>query len=103
MASSAIGGQPQVADFLTPVAEPFDPEVVLPSRVDANLHRTYAAVERAVVAVDDKRRPDRSARCGPRTMGFDRSHKAVLHQVQAVPDPSRRRRARRVPTVPLPG
>ena len=87
VASSVIGGQPQVADFLTPVAEPFDPEVVLPSRVDANLHRTYAAVERAVVAVDDKRRSDSKRALRAAEMGFKRSHKAVLHQVLAVPDP----------------
>ena len=87
VAAYAIGGQPQVAEFLTPVAEPFDPEVVLPSRVDATLHRTYAAVERAGVAVDDKRRSDAKRALRAAAGGFDRSHKAVLRQVQAVPDP----------------
>jgi hypothetical protein len=43
---------------LLPAAEPFDPEVVLPARVDAALHRTFAAVERSVAAVDDRRRAD---------------------------------------------
>ena len=87
MVTSAVGGQPQVAEFLTPVAEPFDPEVVLPSRVDAVLHRTYAAVDRSAVAVDDKRRTDAKRALRAAAVGFQRSHNAVLRQVQAVPDP----------------
>jgi hypothetical protein len=83
----AVGARPQNVQDLTPVAEPFDPEVILPLRVDATLHRTLDAVERSVAAVDDRRR--RAARRALRAAaeGFDRSHLAVLRQVQAVPDP----------------
>jgi hypothetical protein len=72
---------------LAPVAEPFDPEVVLPARVDAALQRTFAAVERAVAAVDDHDWPHARRALHAATVGFDRAHKAVLHQVSAVTDP----------------
>lgn len=68
-------------------AEPFDPEVVLPGRVDAALHRTFWAVERSVVAVDAGRRKDARRSLRAAAIGFDRSHRAVLRQVQAVSDP----------------
>lgn len=66
-------------------ADPFDPEVVLPARVDASLHRTVDAVDRATAAIDNRRwsgarRAVRAAR-----LGFTSSHLAVLRQVQAVP------------------
>jgi hypothetical protein len=66
-------------------ADPFDPEVVLPARVDASLHRTVGAVDRATAAVPDRRwsaarRSLRAAR-----LGFMSSHLAVLRQVQATP------------------
>lgn len=69
------------------VAEPFDPEVVLPSRVDASLHRTYDALERAVAAVDDRRRTPALKALRATTAGFSRSARAVLRQVSAVPPP----------------
>jgi len=72
---------------LTLVADPFDPEVVLPLRVDAALHRTFSAVERAVVAVDDRDHRHAESALRAATAGFKRAEKAVLHQVQAVPDP----------------
>jgi hypothetical protein len=83
----AVGARPQNVQDITPAAEPFDPEVILPLRVDAALHRTLDAVERAVAAVDDQQ--SRAARSALRaaTQGFARSHKAVLRQVQAVVDP----------------
>ena len=69
------------------VAEPFDPEVVLPARVDAALHRTFNAMERGVVAVEDHY-PDRARRAlHSATVGFRRAQKAVLRQVLAVTDP----------------
>jgi hypothetical protein len=66
-------------------ADPFDPEVVLPARVDAALHRTVDAVDRATAAIDDRRR--RAARRALRAARFDleRSYLAVLRQVQAPP------------------
>jgi hypothetical protein len=69
------------------VAEPFDPEVVLPSRVDASLHRTYDALERAIAAIDDRRRPPALRALRAATTGFSRSARAVLRQVRAVPPP----------------
>lgn len=85
----AVSGQATVngSTRLVPVAEPFDPEVVLPARVDAALHRTFAAVERAVGAIDDRRSASARRALRSAKVGFDRSHKAVLHQVQAIPDP----------------
>jgi hypothetical protein len=72
---------------MVPVAEPFDPEVVLPARVDAALHRTFAAVQRAVGAIDDRRSAGARRSLRAANLGFNRSQSAVLHQVQAVPDP----------------
>ena len=69
------------------VAEPFDPEVVLPARVDAALHRTFAAVERGVAAVDDRQRAQARRALHAASVGFNRANKAVLHQVLAVTDP----------------
>jgi hypothetical protein len=68
-------------------ADPFDPEVVLPARVDAALHRTVEAVDRSTAAVDDRRR--RAARHALRAarQDFARSHLAVLRQVQAPAPP----------------
>ena len=63
-----------------------DPEVVLPSRVDATLHRTTTPSNARASPSTTSADPTRSARSG-RGRGFDRSHKAVLRQVQAVPDP----------------
>ena len=66
-------------------ADPFDPEVILPARVDASLHRNFDAVNRATVALDDRRwRGARRALRAAR-LGFPSSHLAVLRQVQAVP------------------
>ena len=63
--------------------DPFDPEVVLPARVDVALHRTVGAVDRSTAAVDDRRW--RAARLALRAARLDveRSHLAVLRQVQA--------------------
>jgi hypothetical protein len=80
-----VAGAP--ATRLALVAEPFDPEVVLPVRVDAALHRTFSAVERAVVAVDDRDRAHATNALHAATVGFKRAEKAVLHQVLAVSDP----------------
>jgi hypothetical protein len=85
-AAAAMTGLQQ-APLMTPVAEPFDPEVILPIRVDAALHRVLAAVERSVAAMDDKRRAAAKRSLGAASVDFNRSHKAVVHQVQAVPDP----------------
>ena len=81
-----VGTHPLEAQDLTPVAEPFDPEVILPLRVDATLHRTLDAVERSVAAVDDRRNGAARRALRAATQGFDRSHLAVLRQVQVVPD-----------------
>jgi hypothetical protein len=92
--SSAHGGLPdpsrdvsgQTLDMVM-AAEPFDPEVVLPGRVDAALHRTYDAVRRAVAAVDDRRRPAARRAFRAVRLNVERSHKAVLNQVAAPQDP----------------
>src|SRR4051812_45840518 len=84
---AVCGPQDTQSAQLAPVAEPFDPEVVLPPRVDAALHRTFAAVERSAAAVDDRRRANARRALRAAAIGFGRSHKAVLHQVQAVVDP----------------
>jgi hypothetical protein len=88
--ASALPGQQAGAVqgiSLAPVAEPFDPEVVLPARVDVSLHRTFDAVERGVAAVED-RYPERARRAlHSATVGFRRAQKSVLHQVLAVTDP----------------
>src|SRR4051794_14153575 len=73
---------------LAPVAEPFDPEVALPARVDAALHRTFAAVERGVAAVDDRQRAHAGRALHAAAIGFTRANEAVLHQVLAVTDPN---------------
>ena len=85
LAAAAVLSGP--GPVLAPAAEPFDPEVVLPLRVDAALHRTLDAVERSVAAVDDKRRGDARRALRAARIDFLRSHTAVMHQVQAVPDP----------------
>ena len=82
-----VPGAGQPTQDLILVADPFDPEVVLPGRVDAALHRTLAAVNRSVAAVDDRRRGAARRSLRAAAEGFDRSHRAVLHQVQAVVDP----------------
>lgn len=94
LAGSLIGGlalvdgpRPVEAQDLTLAAEPFDPEVILPARVDAALHRTLDAVERSVAAVEDRRRGAARRSLRAAAEGFDRSHRAVLRQVQVVPDP----------------
>jgi hypothetical protein len=75
------------ADGLVLVAEPFDPEVILPGRVDAALHRTWDGVQRSVATVDDRQyRKARKALRATRA-GFGRSLAAVLHQVEATPPP----------------
>src|SRR3954454_13021241 len=71
---------------LTLAADPFDPEVVLPIRVDAALHRTFSAVERAVAAVDDRDHRHAKSALRAATVGSKRAEKAVLHQVLAVSD-----------------
>lgn len=83
----AVGGRALEAQNLVPVAEPFDPEVILPARVDASLHRALHAVERSVVAVEDRRVGNARRALRAATEGFDRSRLAVLRQVQVVPDP----------------
>jgi hypothetical protein len=85
LAGEQVGDPP--ATGLTLAAEPFDPEVVLPLRVDAALHRTFSAVERAVVAVDDRQRVHAASALSAASAGFKRSEKAVIHQVHAVTDP----------------
>jgi hypothetical protein len=82
-----LGTLPQGADTLVPAAEPFDPEIILPGRVDADLHRTYDAVQRASAAVDDRRHRAARKASAAATTGFGRSLKAVMHQVEAVPPP----------------
>lgn len=82
-----LGTQPHHVDTLVPVAEPFDPEIVLPGRVDAALHRTYDAVRRTSAAVDDRRHRAARKASAAATSGFGRSLKAVMHQVEAVPPP----------------
>jgi hypothetical protein len=82
-----VGARPQNVQDMTPAAEPFDPEVILPLRVDVALHRTLDAVERSVAAVDDQDQEGASAALLAAAQDFDRSHLAVMHQVQAVPDP----------------
>lgn len=93
-ATIALAGSPVGQDVGTDhstrfalVADPFDPEVVLPVRVDAALHRTFSAVERAVAAVDDRQRVRARRALRAATVGFRRAEKAVLHQVLAVSDP----------------
>jgi hypothetical protein len=68
-------------------ADPFDPDVVLPARVDAALHRTVDAVDRATAAVDDRRRREARRALRAARLDFERSHLAVLRQVQAPPPP----------------
>jgi hypothetical protein len=84
--TGALGSAP-MATVLMPVADPFDPEVVLPPRVDEALHRTFDAVERSVAAVDDRHKRDARRALRAAKVGFDRSHRAVMHQVTAVVDP----------------
>jgi hypothetical protein len=103
--SSAHGGLPdpsrdvsgQTLDMVM-AAEPFDPEVVLPGRVDAALHRTYDAVRRAVAAVDDRRRPAARRAFRAVRLNVERSHKAVLNQVAAPQDPEAEGATRPDPT-----
>jgi hypothetical protein len=94
LAGSLIGGfalvagpRPVDAQGLTSAAEPFDPEVILPGRVDASLHRTLDAVERSVAAVDDRRWSAARRSLAAAKAGFGRSHRAVIHQMTLVPDP----------------
>ena len=79
-------GRPSTAEIVT-VAEPFDPEVVLPARVDAALHRTHQAVERAVAATDDRRWLAARRALRAASLGYPRSQRAVLRQVALVPPP----------------
>ena len=83
LAATAVVTGPQAAAF-----EPFDPEVILPIRVDAALHRTFDAVERGVAATDDHHRKSARRALKSAKLGFERSHEAVMHQVEAVPDPN---------------
>ncbi|HWM74950.1 MAG TPA: hypothetical protein VNQ53_14475 [Nocardioides sp.] len=94
LAGSLIGGLALVAgpraveaQDLTLAADPFDPEVILPGRVDAALHRTLGAVDRAVAAVDDRHWSAARRSLAAAKVGFDRSHRAVVRQVLAVVDP----------------
>lgn len=82
-----VGTRPPETQDLTLVADPFDPEVILPGRVDASLHRTLDAVKRSEAAVDDRRWSAARRSLAAAKAGFDRSHRAVVRQVLAVVDP----------------
>ena len=82
-----VGTRAPEAQDVTVVAEPFDPEVILPGRVDASLHRTLDAVKRAEAAVDDRRWSAARRSLAAAKAGFHRSHRAVVRQVLAVVDP----------------
>jgi len=80
-------GRPLGAQDLILVADPFDPEVILPGRVDAALHRTLDSVDRSVAAVDDRRWPTARRSLAAARTNFDRAHRSVVRQVRLVVDP----------------
>lgn len=87
LVTAGTGTAPQhaTADDLVLVAEPFDPEVILPGRVDAALHRTWEAVQRSVTRVDDRQHRKARKALTAAQAGFGRSLTAVLRQVDAPP------------------
>jgi hypothetical protein len=68
-------------------AAPLDPEVILPSRVDAALHRLLDAVDRATAGVDDARLRPALRALNAATLNVKRSHLAARRQLEATPPP----------------
>jgi hypothetical protein len=71
---------------LAPAAASFDPEVVLPARVEAALHRSLSLLDRAVAAVDNRQWVEARRALLTASVGFISANKAVLHQVLAGTD-----------------
>ena len=84
---SHLGDPTTSVDTITPAAQPLDPEVILPSRVDAALNRLLDAVDRASAARDDLEVDQAVRSLTGAQSDVDRSHQATLRQLQATPPP----------------
>jgi hypothetical protein len=82
-----VADGPATTDTIVNVVDPIDPEVVLPSRVDAALRRTLAAMSRASAAVDDRALTPAIVALTATRLGLTRSQLAGVRQVQATPPP----------------
>jgi hypothetical protein len=82
-----VAGGPETTDTIVDVVDPIDPEVVLPSRVDAALRRTLAALGRSSAAVDDRQLAAAIAALTATRLSLTRSQQAGVRQVQATPPP----------------
>ena len=82
-----VAAGPETSDTIVNVVDPIDPEVILPSRVDAALRRTLAAMERASASVDDRQPRAAIAALTAARLNVTRAQLAGTRQVQAVPPP----------------
>lgn len=86
VASSTPVSGPSTTDTVTLVVDPIDPEVVLPSRVDAALRRTLASIDRATAAIDDRQADAALLALKATKQNLSRSYLAVQRQVEAPVD-----------------
>jgi len=82
-----VAAGPETSDTIVNVVDPIDPEVILPSRVDAALRRALAAMERASASVDDRQPRAAIAALTAARLNVTRAQLAGTRQVQAVPPP----------------
>jgi hypothetical protein len=70
-----------VTDTVTTASAPLDPEVLLPSRVDARIQRTMASVDRAAAFFDDARLNKARRTLKAVAANFKRSQRAAMVQL----------------------
>lgn len=88
VATNTAAGEPTSSVAIEPAAQPLDPEVILPSRVDASLTRVLASLARANAEVDD-RNPTAAAKALTATgLNVVRATQATVRQVEAAPPPN---------------